>query len=196
MKKDKDAFTLIELLVVVAIIGILAAVGVVAYDGYTSSAKKAVVKQNHKTVVKWIQTDAINCSINGGLVFRQTNSNGGGINRNCSDTSDNVSPFHEGSLQTHIGYLGMVKNPYGSVGIDRTCDIWSGWTDMTSIQSAALGKKMCKGQIGLYTLTKNQNGCDREIVVQSGITDEYWTFSSSSTSSDKVLSTIICVSHR
>ena len=38
--KNNKGFTLIELLVVVAIIGILAAVGTVAYTGYTDGAKK------------------------------------------------------------------------------------------------------------------------------------------------------------
>ena len=48
----QNGFTLIELLVVVAIIGILAAVGVVAYNGYTSSAKANAVKSYYKAINK------------------------------------------------------------------------------------------------------------------------------------------------
>ena len=57
------AFTLIELLVVVAIIGILAAVGVVAYNGYTIAAKKAVVKSNWKTSVKYLGNEFAKCGM-------------------------------------------------------------------------------------------------------------------------------------
>ena len=52
----RNAFTLIELLVVVAIIGILAAVGVVAYNGYTAAAKVNAVKYNFSQIVKFILT--------------------------------------------------------------------------------------------------------------------------------------------
>ena len=56
--KNNKGFTLIELLVVVAIIGILAAVGVVAYNGYTKSAKINAAKSNHNAVCKWVTTEA------------------------------------------------------------------------------------------------------------------------------------------
>ena len=62
-RKKNKGFTLIELLVVVAIIGILASVGVVAYSGYTTSAKKGAAKSNHNSVKKWIQNELQKCNI-------------------------------------------------------------------------------------------------------------------------------------
>lgn len=61
---NKKGFTLIELLVVVAIIGILSAVGVVAYNGYTSGAKKSACKANHKAMVKTVYENIMWCEIN------------------------------------------------------------------------------------------------------------------------------------
>ena len=63
MIKNNKGFTLIELLVVVAIIGTLAAVGVVAYNGYTSAAKKNATKAIHANMVKYIGSELAKCNL-------------------------------------------------------------------------------------------------------------------------------------
>jgi len=59
----QKGFTLIELLVVVAIIGILAAVGVVAFTGFLNNAKINTLKANHSSVVDYIQSELWKCNI-------------------------------------------------------------------------------------------------------------------------------------
>ena len=60
---NRKAFTLIELLVVVAIIGILAAVGVVAYNGYTASAKASATKANFKMMQRYMTAEVAKCDL-------------------------------------------------------------------------------------------------------------------------------------
>ena len=71
MKKNKG-FTLIELLVVVAIIGILAAVGVVAYNGYTASAKKNAIKTIGAQAAKYMQAEITKCTLDGSATIIDT----------------------------------------------------------------------------------------------------------------------------
>ena len=108
MKKNNKGFTLIELLVVVAIIGILAAVGVVAYSGYTSSAKKSSAKSNHATVLKYIAAEVQKCNIGETSAMKKSD----GTNAlTCSKRKDagEVSAAATAALSEF-------KNAYGTVG--------------------------------------------------------------------------------
>ena len=103
MKKNNKGFTLIELLVVVAIIGILAAVGVVAYSGYTKGAKKSAVKSNQAAVIKYIAAELKKCEIGETDVMVKGTSKLVCSNRK---SGTNVSTAVNGALGTEF------KNPY------------------------------------------------------------------------------------
>ena len=104
--KNNKGFTLIELLVVVAIIGILAAVGTVAYQGYISSANKTATKSNHASTVKYIAAELAKCSIGEASVMRV-----GTVDKlDCDDAGAVAGAVGEAASEA----LGDFKNSYYS----------------------------------------------------------------------------------
>ena len=105
----RNGFTLIELLVVVAIIGILAAVGVVAYSGYTSAAKKKVTEAKHHMAVRFIGNELGKClvGIENVMIVTTGVHKGGKLvcnNRKGGGTVTNAA----------VRYFDFEKNPYDS----------------------------------------------------------------------------------
>jgi len=114
LEKNK-AFTLIELLVVVAIIGILAAVGVVSFSGFTNAAKKNVAIANYNSMVKWITMQSGFCEIDSNynvavLTWPDCKTK---TNSSCKSMSSNLQYAVE-HLDWEFACLG-IQNPYNGV---------------------------------------------------------------------------------
>ena len=143
--KNNKGFTLIELLVVVAIIGILAAVGTVAYQGYISGANKSATKSNHASAVKYIAAEVAKCSIGESTVFKAAD----GTTMSCTNRTT------EGTVAAAaVKAMGDFKNSFDSSG-----------DGVANSSSATLGQVSITDDGSTVTIkTCFEDGCASDVV--------------------------------
>jgi type IV pilus assembly protein PilA len=101
------AFTLIELLIVVAIIGVLAAVGVPTFQDYIKHSQENATLAKHKIIKNFISANLTRCSA--GATSIKLQEYYGLVSVNCNKTPWALAI----AFAKHFKYINM-GNPYGS----------------------------------------------------------------------------------
>jgi len=112
---NKPGFTLIELLLVIAILGILAAVGIPMFQGYIAEAKGHPYENNHRNVVLMTHDATIECQVTGAKLVEFDNKS---FDCSGAEISKGVV-FYANDVEN-------IKNPYNG---DKCC-INQGWPDI------------------------------------------------------------------
>jgi len=104
-RSRQHGFTMMELLIVVAIIGILAAVGIPMYQGYMGTAKVNATKENHARVKSYIAATFAKCSAGSSTVQLP-----GYAAPSCSGNAAYWDNYFVSYFNSYAGF----KNPHNS----------------------------------------------------------------------------------
>ena len=161
----KNGFTLIELLVVVAIIGILAAVGIVAFNGFLGNARSNATQSNHAAIIKFISSNLVRCNMGTLNLAYQNDADGGTEDTACTEDGE----AHVPGIIEHLNYQSF-RNPQTQLCAVHPFDCASMGDDFENPADASIaGYTNVEGDGNIITVT---TVVDEDTTLTNSITKE------------------------
>ena len=107
-----NGFSLVELLVVVAIIAVLAGVGLVSYKEYTDSSRKKVLEQNWNVVVRAMENETLIVSNYLGSAIKEIDKDGDWIDESGDVTANEADARFINTETSCLTFLHSIKNHF------------------------------------------------------------------------------------